>query len=167
MNNDKQNKNSALDDVPAAIAAAGYGVPKSLIFGYFMAKIFQGDSAKNKKKAFENYLSNFQGKHSDFLRAKALYESEYGPFQKTSPLHATSVPGATSSNKKPESSNQIRPQGNKLSVMLCVGIVFMPYIFGWFTLRPGYSKTLRVLSFSWMIIVLIKLGSNILKQLAP
>lgn len=38
---------------------------------------------------------------------------------------------------------------------LVVGILFLPYVFSWFTLRRGYSTAARVLSFVWLGVVLI------------
>ena len=46
---------------------------------------------------------------------------------------------------------------NKKSVsfVLGIGIVFIPFIFAWFTLRNGYSGFARVMSIGWLCIVLI------------
>lgn len=48
--------------------------------------------------------------------------------------------------------------GRQVSLLLGVGILFMPYIFTWFTLREGHSTVSRVVSFLWLIffIILIK-----------
>ena len=43
----------------------------------------------------------------------------------------------------------------KVSFILMLGILIIPYIFAWFTLREGYSKSSRWISFIWMVIVLI------------
>ncbi len=58
--------------------------------------------------------------------------------------------------------NQIRSispsenQGDrKVSIILLVGILFIPYIFSWFTLRDGYSVPTRVISIGWMVLILI------------
>lgn len=40
----------------------------------------------------------------------------------------------------------------KVSILLGVGILFMPIIFAWFTLREGYSKNVKILSFGWLIV---------------
>lgn len=42
-----------------------------------------------------------------------------------------------------------------VSVLLGFGIFFIPYIFSWLTLRQGYSTKAKVVSFTWMIVVLI------------
>ncbi len=47
-------------------------------------------------------------------------------------------------------------------VGLFIGILFLPYVFSFFTLKKGYSKRLRVIAFSWLFVVLcIWLQSNI------
>lgn len=38
----------------------------------------------------------------------------------------------------------------KVGFFLAIGILIVPYIFGWFTLRKGHSKLSRILSFLWM-----------------
>lgn len=40
----------------------------------------------------------------------------------------------------------------QLSVLLLIGIILMPYIFVWFTLRKGYSLLTRVLCFGWLFL---------------
>lgn len=39
----------------------------------------------------------------------------------------------------------------KVSILLGIGIFLMPYIFAWFTLRKGYSRFARFISFGWTI----------------
>lgn len=41
----------------------------------------------------------------------------------------------------------------KMSPLLFIGILLMPYFFVWFTLRDGYSKTARYISFIWLFFV--------------
>ena len=41
-----------------------------------------------------------------------------------------------------------------LSTGLVIGIVFIPFIFSWFTLKKGISTKARVISFLWMFIAL-------------
>ena len=43
----------------------------------------------------------------------------------------------------------------KLSAGIIIGIIFIPYVFAWFTLREGVSVAARVISFSWMTIALL------------
>lgn len=40
----------------------------------------------------------------------------------------------------------------KISILLALGIFFMPQIFCWFLLRHGHSNLSRILGFSWMVI---------------
>lgn len=42
----------------------------------------------------------------------------------------------------------------KVSILLGIGIFVMPYIFSWFTLREGYSKLAKIISFTWLAILL-------------
>lgn len=49
--------------------------------------------------------------------------------------------------------NEITPHGSeqrKVSIPLIAGIVVMPYIFAWFTLKKGYSVLARGLSLGWL-----------------
>jgi hypothetical protein len=48
----------------------------------------------------------------------------------------------------------------KVSLWLAVGILFMPYIFSWFTLRSGYSNMARLVAFGWLIFVLVLINSK-------
>jgi len=41
-----------------------------------------------------------------------------------------------------------------LSTGLIIGIIFIPFIFAWFTLKKGVSTKARVISFLWMLIAL-------------
>lgn len=47
--------------------------------------------------------------------------------------------------------NNISHPSRKVGILLGLGILFMPYIFSWFTLRQGYSKLVRSVSIGWMI----------------
>mgnify|MGYP001796643353 CR=1 FL=1 len=40
----------------------------------------------------------------------------------------------------------------KIGTGLILGIIFIPGIFAWFTIREGYSTKARIISFSWMIV---------------
>lgn len=42
-----------------------------------------------------------------------------------------------------------------VSVMLAIGIVLLPYIFSWFTLRKGHSRFSRVLSVTWLSVFIV------------
>lgn len=56
---------------------------------------------------------------------------------------------------------QTTPQ-RKIGILMALGLIFMPFIFGWFTMRKGYSNIIRFISFGWMITACIMLsnGSN-------
>jgi ribosomal protein L40E len=42
----------------------------------------------------------------------------------------------------------------KMGIGLMLGVLFVPPIFAWFTLRKGFSTKARVISFLWMVIAL-------------
>lgn len=50
------------------------------------------------------------------------------------------------------------PSGRR--ILLIIGIIFMPYIFAWFTLRKGFPNIVRGLSFVWMILVFVLVASD-------
>lgn len=43
----------------------------------------------------------------------------------------------------------------KVSIPLIVGIIMIPFIASWFTLRKGYSTTARAVSLGWMVLALV------------
>jgi len=43
---------------------------------------------------------------------------------------------------------------------LLIGIVLLPFIFAWFTLRKGYSKNQRFLALGWMVIVFVSVRAG-------
>lgn len=65
-----------------------------------------------------------------------------------------------SSLKKINNMSESFPTTRKIGVLLSVGIFFVPYIFAWFTLLPGYSKTVRMISFIWLIFVILMISST-------
>lgn len=46
------------------------------------------------------------------------------------------------------------PTQRQVSIWLGIGILIVPIIFAWFTLRQGYSTRSRVISMAWLLIVL-------------
>ncbi|MBX3299580.1 MAG: hypothetical protein KF736_08970 [Acidobacteria bacterium] len=62
-------------------------------------------------------------------------------------------------SQEAQANAESRLQGNNatqtVSPLLGVGIFFMPYIFGWFTLRNGYSTQARVISLGWAGFVIL------------
>ncbi len=41
-------------------------------------------------------------------------------------------------------------QPRRLGIPLGVGIILLPVVFAWFTLRRGYSSSTRVAAFVWL-----------------
>lgn len=66
----------------------------------------------------------------------------------------------SSTNQSPMPSAGTR----KVGVLLSIGVFFLPIIFSWFLLRPGYSLLARALALSWLafflFVALDKDGSN-------
>lgn len=60
------------------------------------------------------------------------------------PAAAPAAPAASATTTEPGAA---RP----LSVGLAVGIFVAPFVFFWFTLREGYSRTVRVVSLAWLV----------------
>lgn len=42
-----------------------------------------------------------------------------------------------------------------VNLPLGLGILVLPIVFAWFTLREGYSKTARLVSFAWLILTIL------------
>ncbi len=62
---------------------------------------------------------------------------------------------STSPEIKASDQNTVAVQTKKISLALFIGILFVPYIFSWFTLRKGFSNTVRGISFAWMLLVFV------------
>jgi hypothetical protein len=81
MGNDEKNKGIKFEDVPTALAAGYYGVPKSLIFGYFITKFLHGREYKAKRLELENFLNNHEHPtHSEYTEVLAAYEKMFGTY---------------------------------------------------------------------------------------
>jgi len=52
------------------------------------------------------------------------------------------------------------PPTRSIGLMLGLGIIFVPFIFGWCTLRRGHTLASRVLAFGWMIVVVVAIGAD-------
>jgi hypothetical protein len=170
----EEKKTSMLEDVPAALAAGVYGVPKSLIAGYFLTKFFTRNDERDRKIEIErqrveaetwlNDLERKRGRTREFLGALARYEEIFGPRQNTSSTNSRAAYSAASSHQ--QSLPEVVP-GNEKNVKnwpLIIGILFMPYIFSWVTLKDGYSKNSRILSFAWMVVVIIIVANDMAKH---
>jgi hypothetical protein len=46
-------------------------------------------------------------------------------------------------------------EDRKVSAALAIGILLMPLVFVWFTLRKGHSTLSRILSFLWLIVAFV------------
>lgn len=59
-----------------------------------------------------------------------------------------------------DQAHETRGRSKSVGAALGIGILLLPFIFAWFTLRRGYSTTARILSLGWMaVVVLISLGA--------
>lgn len=47
-----------------------------------------------------------------------------------------------------------------VGIILGAGILFLPLIFSWFTLRKGYTKKAKIISFAWLVISFLLIGSQ-------
>lgn len=75
---------------------------------------------------------------------------------------AAACPKCGAAVRKPVASAPVEPtQHRKVSALLAVGIVFMPYIFAWILLRPGYSSGARIVGFAWAAVIAIPLITGI------
>lgn len=54
----------------------------------------------------------------------------------------------------PQLNEDVITSHRKVSILLGIGILIVPIIFSWFTLRKGYSNIVRVISFCWLIFVM-------------
>lgn len=55
---------------------------------------------------------------------------------------------------RPNSPRGAKPTERPVSILLGIGILLMPLIFAWFTLRKGYSTKAKVISFTWLLLIL-------------
>lgn len=56
--------------------------------------------------------------------------------------------------------NTYEPRMKNKGIWLWLGIFLMPYVFAWFTLRKGYSKTSQIVSFLWLAFFIIAWLTN-------
>jgi hypothetical protein len=54
----------------------------------------------------------------------------------------------------------VTPNKRSVGVLLGIGILLIPIIFAWFTLRKGYAKKAKIISFVWLALSLAILGSQ-------
>lgn len=169
MENRKQGGGGIADDIASTIGAIGLGVPKHMIAGYFFARYMERKRLEATRVELENRLNEHEhefGRTPAFLEVLAEFESIYGPRKNTIPpsvaatLRAEAADGHVDSSRKAPRFNV-----NWRRTLLFVGIFLAPYIFAWFTLRSGYSKTTRIVAFVWMIVALLIInGGNARKN---
>ena len=61
--------------------------------------------------------------------------------------------------KKQENSSKEKDISIFYKIFIYLGVLVMPLIFAWFTLKKGFSTTSRVLAFIWFIFFLASLGN--------
>lgn len=54
----------------------------------------------------------------------------------------------------------IPPAHREVSAKLWIGILFVPLVFSWFTLRKGHSAQQRKLAFGWLAVALVLTAAN-------
>jgi len=70
------------------------------------------------------------------------------------------------SDSAPTCPNCGKPNANapakerSVGVLLGIGILFIPFIFAWFTLRKGHSTKSKIISFIWMILSFVIVSSG-------
>jgi hypothetical protein len=66
---------------------------------------------------------------------------------------------ATAVNPPPPFSAAASPsQSRKVDLSLGIGILFLPFVFSWFTLRKGHTPLARTVSFVWLAVVVFTMG---------
>jgi GYF domain 2 len=52
----------------------------------------------------------------------------------------------------------------RVSLLLGTGILFLPFVFSWFTLQRGYSMLAKAIAFSWLGLTLMSFGIQPLRR---
>lgn len=63
--------------------------------------------------------------------------------------------------------NEVIGASRSVGLALGAGIFLIPLVFAWFTLRKGYSRTAKVVSFAWLAISLVLIGAQGGQENAP
>lgn len=61
---------------------------------------------------------------------------------------------------EPQQGQTAEAKERKVGLFLAIGIVFVPYLFSWFTLRKGHSTASRVISLGWLGLILLLMVSG-------
>ena len=115
----------------------------------------------------------------EVIKLRAFIESRYPapavtlsqaeePSQAATSHQEPSPNQAAMPNQEPVSSP--RPPKRPLEFFLGAGILFLPIIFAWFTLRQGYSWLIRTVAFVWLAVFLfatLPSPKEHIEQLAP
>ena len=67
---------------------------------------------------------------------------------------SNSAPACPNCGRPNASAPSVAPAKRPVGILLGIGIIFIPYIFSWFTLRNGHSVLSRIVSFSWLVFAL-------------
>ena len=93
------------------------------------------------------------------IPGSGLYYSSYKSHNqsKSTPNNSsqqTPISNNTPSPILPHSSSihDIGSNQRQVSIVLGIGIFFIPFLFAWFTIRQGYSTVSRAISMVWMIV---------------
>lgn len=65
------------------------------------------------------------------------------------------------SSNEPQTNNT---SSRKVSILLGIGILFVPFIFSWFTLRKGHTTKAKAIAFGWFFIALLIYANNSNKE---
>lgn len=105
----------------------------AFLFDYFKKK--KAANLKAKNDAFKAFTSK-EGRYNKINNYQHVNKDINGPKEKTIG-QSSSVQGHWLEQRK-------------VGFLLASGILFMPFIFAWFTLEKGYSNITKWIAFSWM-----------------
>lgn len=61
---------------------------------------------------------------------------------------------------RPNSPQTVVQPKRSVGILLGIGILLVPLLFAWFTLRKGYSTRAKVISFGWVLLTLVIINLN-------
>lgn len=91
------------------------------------------------------------------IRLRPSLRGDIGATKKLRPTTSCRIGGITSVQTRKLSDTE---NDRALSIPLIVGIALIPYVFAWLLLRKGYSATTRIISFGWMVIILVSVAGS-------
>ena len=105
-----------------------------------------GNDSDLASSVISNILINVCNKdYSDFI--------EYENFDET---ESVEVQVAPNDSLKPDvdtsyfNSDNVDSDQRRVGILLALGIIFIPYVFSWLTLRYGFSLKSRIISLTWL-----------------